>query len=174
MTTKLFALFALLFPLLSLAGDGELPPVRTVSGVDLPRYMGRWYEISSFPQRFQKGCTNSTADYTLREDGKVTVLNQCLKEGRVKRAEGTAYAVDETNAKLKVSFFWPFYGDYWVVDLGSRYEYAVVGAPGRDYLWILSRTPRMSRALYAGILARLKAQHFDVSRLRITGAGLSE
>lgn len=161
--------FALVLLNSTQAIGGELPPVRTVASVNLPRYMGRWYEISSFPQSFQKGCTNTTADYSLRDDGKVEVLNQCKVDGKLKVAKGKAYAVDDTNAKLKVSFFWPFYGDYWVLELGGNYEYAVVGAPGRDYLWILSRQPELSRGVYDGILARLRAQHFDLSKLQLTG-----
>ena len=169
MTKTLLMLSALVYLAPGFAAGHNPPPVRTVERVDLPRYMGRWYEISSFPQSFQKGCTNTTADYALRDDGKVSVRNQCLVDGKQKVANGTAYAVDETNAKLRVTFFWPFYGDYWVLELGGAYEYAVVGAPGRDYLWILSRRPELSRATYAGILSRLRAQHFDVSRLRMTG-----
>lgn len=155
-------------PFFARAGD-ELPPVRTVPQVNINQYMGKWYEISSFPQSFQKGCSKTTATYSLRDDGKVTVLNECIVNGKPKLAKGVAYAVDETNSKLRVSFFWPFYGDYWVVDLGRNYEYAVVGAPGRDYLWILSRTPGMSKAVYEGILQRLREQRFDLSKLVRTG-----
>lgn len=172
MKHSILALITLILPVSAYAEMKDLPPVRTVSQVDLPRYMGRWYEISSFPQSFQKGCTATTADYSLREDGKVTVLNQCRigsPDGKLKKAKGTAYAVDDTNSKLRVSFFWPFYGDYWVLELGGNYEYAVVGAPGRDYLWVLSRRPQMSRNVYAGILQRLRAQHFDVRKLQLTG-----
>lgn len=147
----------------------QLPPLRTVPHVDLARYMGTWYDIASFPQRFQKGCTGTTATYTLRPDGTVEVLNRCAREsldGKVTVAKGRAKVVDRaSNAKLKVSFFWPFWGDYWVVDLGPDYEYAVVGHPNRNYLWILSRTPTMAPEVYAGILERLKAQRYDVTRL---------
>jgi apolipoprotein D and lipocalin family protein len=81
-------------------------------------------------------------------------------------AQGTARVVDrETNAKLEVSFFWPFYGDYWIIDLGENYEYAVVGHPGREYLWILSRTPQMDDAVYGRILERLGRLHYDTKRL---------
>ncbi len=152
----------------SFAG-ADLPPLQTVRQVELNLYMGKWYEIASFPQRFQKGCTNSTAEYSLRSDGTVSVVNKCLVEGKLKVANGRAYAVDRTNAKLKVTFFWPFYGDYWVVDLGRNYEYAVVGAPDRDYLWILSRTPQMDSKVYQSILQRLHQQQFDLSRLKVTG-----
>jgi apolipoprotein D and lipocalin family protein len=155
----------------SFTWDGR-PPLQTVPKVDLARYMGTWYEIAAFPQRFEKGCVASTATYSLRNDGKVAVLNQCRNEtldGKLRRARGTAWVVDKhTNAKLKVCFFWPFSGDYWIIDLGSNYEYAVVGHPKRTYLWILSRKPQMDSNPYENILQRLKAQQYDVSRLKKT------
>ncbi|MBU6375269.1 MAG: lipocalin family protein [Bdellovibrionales bacterium] len=145
------------------------PELATVPFVDLNRYLGRWYEISSFPQKFAKGCTGTRATYTLNHDGSVAVLNECnlnSLDGKLKQAKGKAVVVDrESNSKLKVSFFWPFYGDYWIVDLGANYEYAVVGAPDRDYLWILSRTTSMNETTYNEILERLTAKGFDVSRL---------
>jgi apolipoprotein D and lipocalin family protein len=154
------------------AASSNLPPLQTVPRVDLDRYMGTWYEIASFPQRFQKGCVASMATYTLRNNGKVAVLNQCRNEtldGKLRSAKGTAWVVDtRTNAKLKVSFFWPFSGDYWIIDLGPKYEYAVVGHPKRTYLWILSRRPQMDEGTYEAILQRLKAQGYDLSRLQKT------
>jgi len=151
---------------------GKMPPLETVSHVDLDRYLGKWYEIASFPQWFQKGCVASTATYSLRKDGDIDVLNQCRKdtlEGKFKSAKGKAWVVDrQSNARLKVRFFWPFSGDYWIIDLGDGYQYAVVGHPNRNYLWILSRAPQMDPAVYDGILERLKKQHYDVSRLRKT------
>jgi apolipoprotein D and lipocalin family protein len=143
--------------------------LETVPHVDLARYAGTWYEISSYPQRFQKGCTGTTATYTLRADGAVEVLNRCARDslnGRATLARGRARVVDRsTNARLKVSFFWPFWGDYWIIDLGRDYEYAVVGHPGRKYLWILSRTPFLEPAVYEGILGRLRSQGYDTHRL---------
>lgn len=151
------------------AGAEKPPPLETVPHVDLARYMGTWYDIASFPQRFQKGCTGTTAAYTLRADGTVEVLNRCARnslDGKVTVAKGRAKVVDRTtNARLKVSFFWPFWGDYWVIDLGKDYEYAVVGHPNRKYLWILSRTPTMAPEVYEGILERLERQHYDTARL---------
>jgi apolipoprotein D and lipocalin family protein len=150
----------------------HLPTLQTVPHVDLERYLGTWYDIASFPQRFQKGCTATTATYTLRPDGELEVLNRCRKgslHGKEDSARGRARVVDPgTNAKLEVSFFRPFWGDYWIIDLGSNYEYAVVGHPSRDYLWILSRTPTMDAAVYEGILARLRAQGYAVERLQRT------
>ena len=147
----------------------HLPPLQTVPRVELQRYTGTWYEIASFPQRFQRGCTGTTATYTVRPDGEIEVLNRCWKDsltGREDQAKGRARVVDTaTQAKLRVTFFRPFWGDYWVIDLGPNYEYAVVGHPGRDYLWILSRTRTMEDARYAGILARLQAQGYETARL---------
>ena len=155
----------------SMAAD-ILPPLKTVPRVDLQRYMGEWYEIASFPQRFQKGCVASKATYTLRDDGKVSVLNECRDktlDGKLRQSKGIAWVVDNGgNARLKVRFFWPFSGDYWIIDLGSNYEYAVVGHPKRNYLWILSRVPQMDASTYDGILERLKVQNYDLGRLEKT------
>lgn len=148
-----------------------LPPLDTVKQkVDLGRYLGTWYEIARYENSFQKGCFAATATYSMRPDGMIRVLNQCRHgalDGELKSVEGKAWVVDPvTNAKLKVSFFWPFSGDYWIIDLGEKYDYAVVGHPDRKYLWILSRTPHMDEAQYKRILEQLAAKHFyDPSRL---------
>lgn len=147
----------------------QSPPLQVVPAVDLSRYIGTWYEIASFPQRFQKGCTDSRAEYRIRPDGDVEVLNSCLRNGKVDTAKGRAWVVDKvTNAKLKVSFFWPFRGDYWIIDLGKDYEYAVVAAPSMNYLWILSRTPQMEEQRYQEIVSRLRARGFDIAKLNRT------
>ncbi|WP_270937877.1 lipocalin family protein [Falsiroseomonas oryzae] len=151
-------------------------PVQTVAAVDLQRYLGTWYEIARFPNSFQDGrgrrCVETTATYTLRPDGQVGVTNRCLDAADNNReavAEGRAYAVEgSNNARLRVTFFWPFYGDYWVIGLEPTYRWAVVGSPGRDYLWILSRTPGMSAGDYAAAVGAAAAQGFDVSRLQPT------
>ncbi len=164
----------LLLCLLCACASSGPPPatLEVVPRVDLGRYAGRWYEIASFPQRFQKGCTDSRADYRLRGDGTVEVLNSCLRDGRVATAKGKAWVVDKaTGAKLKVSFFWPFRGDYWIIELGRDYEYAVVSAPSMKYLWILSRTPQMDEQRYREIVGRLKDRGFDIDRLIRTPQG---
>lgn len=156
----------------------DLPPLRTVEHVDLDRYLGTWFEVASLPQRFQKGCTATQANYSLRPDGDIAVRNRCNKgglDGPVSSAEGRARVIDEkTNAKLEVSFFWPFWGDYWVIDLGPDYEFAVVGHPSREYLWILSRTPTLPAATYDAILERLRAQGYDLSKLQQTKQPLAK
>jgi apolipoprotein D and lipocalin family protein len=145
------------------------PPLNVVPHVDLNRYTGTWYEISSYPTSFQKGCTGTKATYSIRDDGDIDVLNQCYKkgfEGEITSAKGKAWVVDETtNAKLKVRFFWPFWGSYWVIDLGKDYDYAVVGHPSRKYLWVLSRTPQMDDVLYYEILGKISQQGYDTSKL---------
>lgn len=127
----------------------------TVEHVDLARYMGTWYEFARLPNRFQSQCVrNVTARYTLRDDGKVKVVNRCETEaGRLDEATGIARVVDEvTNAKLEVSFvrilgFSLFWGDYWVIGLGEDYEWAVVGHPNREYGWLLVRDPEVSEEM---------------------------
>ena len=147
----------------------QLPPLQTVAQVDLSRYLGTWYEIANFPQSFQRGCTGTTATYTLRDDGDIDVLNRCRKDsldGEEKSSLGRARVVDRsTNAKLEVSFFRPFWGDYWIINLADDYSHAVVGHPGRDYLWILARTATLNETTYQSIVANLQAQGYETSRL---------
>jgi len=143
-------------------------PLRTVAGVDLRRYSGIWYEIARYPNRFQRDCkSDTTAEYTLRKDGKVQVVNSCRKQdGKIKKVRGTAKIADTTtNARLKVTFFWPFYGDYWIIALSPDYRYAVVGEPKRKYLWILSRTPEMDDTTYQEIVKQVRAAGYDPERL---------
>ncbi|HUT98443.1 MAG TPA: lipocalin family protein [bacterium] len=149
-----------------------LGPLKTVEYVELERYLGTWYEIARFPQSFQEGCVASTATYTLRDDGLIDVLNTCRNEtldGEERSALGLARVVDaETNAKLQVTFFLFFWGDYWIIDLADDYSWAVVGHPSRDYLWILSRTPTMDAEVYSGILQHLEAVGYETERLYVT------
>jgi apolipoprotein D and lipocalin family protein len=156
----------------------KLPPLETVRQVDLSRYLGTWYEIASFPQSFQRGCTATTATYALRADGEIDVTNRCRKgtlDGPEDVAHGRARVVDpRRSAELEVSFFRPFWGPYWVIDLDPNYTFAVVGHPSRDYLWILSRTPRLEPAVYDAILARLQQQGYETERLVVTPQPRSE
>ena len=134
--------------------------------VELEKYLGKWYEIAHLPAKFQEGCDETTATYTLSKDGGISVLNQATKDGKMKQAKGKAKVVDKnSNAKLKVTFFWPFYGDYWIIKLGNNYDYSVVGTPNRKYLWILSRTPQMDDNLYSQIIEYVKSKGFDTNKL---------
>jgi apolipoprotein D and lipocalin family protein len=170
--------WAVVFGLLCCSGCASttkrlgLPELETVPRVDLSRYLGTWFEIASIPQSFQRGCTGTRATYSLRPDGQIDVVNRCHK-GSLDRPEdvatGRARVTDaSTNSKLEVSFFRPFWGLYWVIQLGEAYDYAVVGHPSRDYLWILSRTPTMDPALYTSILSKLEAQRYPLDRLAKT------
>jgi apolipoprotein D and lipocalin family protein len=146
--------------------------LETVPYVDLNKYAGKWYEIASFPQRFQKGCNATTAEYTVTDKGFVIVENRCNKDsinGKPSYIKGKAFVVENSgNAKLKVQFFWPFKGKYWIIDLADDYSYAVVGHPNRNYLWILSRTATMNDAIYQQIVSRIKEKGFDISKLKRT------
>ena len=147
----------------------QYPPLETVSSVDVNRYTGTWYEIASLPFSRQEGCSCTKAEYELMENRDLKVTNSCMQEGELSVANGKAFVVEGTgNAKLKVQFFWPFKGDYWIIDLAPDYSYAVVGVPSRKYCWILSRTKTMDDQLYAEILGRIKEKGFDISRFNKT------
>jgi apolipoprotein D and lipocalin family protein len=150
-------------------GGDMVGELQTVPSVDLNRYLGTWYEIARYPNRFQRDCYRSTATYSLREDGDIKVVNACRRDGpdgEEKLVEGKAWVVEETtNAKLRVRFFWPFWGSYWIIDLGKDYEYAVVGHPGRTYLWVLSRTPTIDDEVFEGIAERLRQNGYDPAKL---------
>ncbi len=151
----------------SVLGDAT-PPLQTVSKVDLQRYVGKWYEVARYPNRFEKDCVSDvSANYTLRPDGKIEVLNACRKsDGAMKSTTGSAKIADpQTNAKLKVTFFWPFYGNYWIIGLDPDYRYAVISEPTRKYLWILSRTPKLEPALYEKALQTIRQQGLDPTHL---------
>jgi apolipoprotein D and lipocalin family protein len=165
---NIFMVVSLIFAAAGLLAAGSEQPLETVRHVDLNRYTGRWFEIARYPNWFEKKCDRDvTAEYSIKEDGDIRVLNSCInRAGKPERSEGTAKVVDPaTNAKLKVTFFWPFYGKYWVIELGNEYEYAVVGEPSRHYLWILSRTPTMQDAVYQKILQHLTASGYEPRNL---------
>ena len=144
------------------------PPLTTVATVDVERYLGKWYELARYPNSFQKECDAVTATYTKRDDGLIEVLNECgAFAGRSGRdAKGRAKVVDaSTNAKLKVSFFGPFWGDYWIVDLEDDYSRAIVGEPSGRYLWVLAREPGVDDAERADIVATLESLGYATAPL---------
>ena len=143
-----------------------LPELETVDYVDVEKYLGKWYSIAEIPRWFSPSCYGVTAEYSLREDGGVDVVNSCRRgglDGEERSIRARAYVVDEeTNAKLEVRFFWGLVrGDYWIIELGDDYEYAVVGEPSRRSLWILSREPYLEEELLEDILERVAAQGYD-------------
>jgi len=153
-------------------------PLETVISLDLPRYLGRWYEIAKFPNWFQKKCVaNTSAQYSLQPDGRVKVLNRCQREqGAMDEAVGVARQLGgPTSPRLEVRFApawlsWlpAVWGDYWVVDLDPEYQLVAVSEPGREYLWILSRSPTVSADRYGALIKRLQAKGLDTSRLELT------
>lgn len=147
-----------------------------VASVDINRYAGVWYEIAKIPNRFQRKCDRgTTAEYRLREDGNIDVINRCIKkDGTQIEAKGIAKVIDKTtNAKLKVSFvrilgLSLFWGDYWIIGLGEDYEYAIVGAPSRKYGWILARQPKLPQETMDEIHRILREQGYDPEKFKKT------
>jgi len=176
MSKKILAVLicTLLWPCLGW-GETAAPTLQPISQLDLQRYIGRWYEIAKFPNRFQRRCVaNTTAEYTANPDGTVEVLNSCeTGEGEMIRASGLARRVGDTgSATLEVrfapawlSFIPAVWGDYWVIDLDEGYQLAAVSEPSRQYLWILSRTPTVSPEIYAALLKRLEALGLNTAQL---------
>ena len=168
----------LLVALLALSACGATQPTpetpRTEENVDVSRYLGRWHEVARLPQRFQDSaslrCEEVTAEYAPLAEGRISVRNSCvnaLDPARPTRvATGQAYVVEGSgNARLRVSFFWPFFGDYWVIGLDPEYRWALVGSPSRRSLWLLSRTPTLPPAEMERALAIARAQGFDLAGL---------
>jgi len=151
----------------------EPAPVHSVGNVDLGRYAGKWYEVAAFPMYFQRQCLgDTTAEYAFRPDGDIAVVNRCRTETGFDEARGKAWTVDGTgNAQLKVSFFWPFRSDYWIIGLDDDYQWAVVGNPNRKYLWVLSRTPRLRGDQLDRALQAAASQGFDLAQLKYTAHG---
>jgi apolipoprotein D and lipocalin family protein len=172
MMKRILNRFLLINSLMILSTLVKAQDLETVRNVDLSKYMGKWYEIASYPKSFQKNCYGTTAEYIMTNNDYVTVINRCRKgslQGKEKTVKGKATAVEGTNnAKLKVKFFFLFSGNYWIIDLADDYSYAVVSEPKRKSLWILSRTPKISQDTYSKILSRIKSKGFDLDKLQMT------
>jgi len=168
--TKLKGNYTLLPLALCLVGCLGVPDgARPVKGFELERYLGKWYEIARLDHSFERGLSNVTAEYSLREDGGVRVLNRGFKDSRNKwkDAEGKAYFVDDSSTgQLKVSFFGPFYGAYNVIALDKEdYQWSLVVGPDTDYLWILSRTPELDKDIIDQLLAEASSLGFNIEDL---------
>lgn len=160
------------------SSGGDAEALSTIPSLDLPRYMGRWYEIARFENWFQKKCTgDASAEYSLEPSGKVQVINRCrLENGELSEAIGEARQIGEpTSPKLKVrfapawlSFIPAVWGDYWVIDLDADYQLVAISEPQREYLWVLSRSPQVSSEAYEALLQRLRDKGFDTDKLMST------
>ena len=152
-----------------LTGCGGTSDIPAVQNFEPERYMGTWYEIARLPQYFERDLNEVTAQYTLNDDGTIKVVNSGVKDGEPTSITGKAKLKDPDakprTGELRVSFFWPFYSDYRVIELAPDYSYAVVTAGSRDYLWVLARKPTMDKALLDGILDRAKTHGFETGRL---------
>jgi apolipoprotein D and lipocalin family protein len=186
MKTKIIAILLCIWSLTAFATDAAPDTIvqtakaslTTIESLDVSRYMGMWYEIAKFPNWFQKKCAGHTkADYSIQGDGKVQVINRCrLEDGDMTEAIGAARQVGvATSPKLEVrfapawiSFIPAVWGDYWVIDLDEGYQLVAVSDPKREYLWVLSRAPKVDQKLYENLLARLARKGFDIRKLEAT------
>lgn len=173
---KLFLMICCVATLTSFQGCQEIEDAlpKTVESVDVEKYMGLWYELASIPQFFSIGCLCTTAEYAIKENGRVSVFNRCIlnrPDGEENTILGEARVVPKSgNAKLSVNFgsVDNFGAPYWIVDLADDYSYAVVSDPLKSTLFILSRTPELDATTYEGIIQRLRENKYPVARLRTT------
>lgn len=165
-TKHVLLVFIFMSVLFSCKTTKDLP---TVQDVDLDRYMGKWYEIARLPNRFEKGLKCATADYELKDNGKIQVINrghQINNPSEVSKVKGTARIPDKSKpGQLKVVFFWPFGGDYYIIELDKDYQYVMVGDPSRKYLWILSREKQLSEDVYNKLVSRADELGFKTGQL---------
>ncbi|RMG81975.1 MAG: lipocalin [Bacteroidetes bacterium] len=140
-----------------------------VKQFDIQRYLGTWYEIARYDHKFERGLVGVTANYSIRNDGKIKVVNSGYKgslDGKIVKVTGKAKIPNpDKPAKLKVSFFWFFYGDYYVLELDENYQWAVIGSSSEKFLWILNRSPQMDNYLYNEILLKISKRGYDESKL---------
>lgn len=169
MRKNVIFIIALSFFINACNGQNKMIDKTVVKELDIERYLGKWYEISRYDHRFERGLVGVTAFYSYREDGKLKVVNSGYKKtlnGEKSEAIGKAKIPDPNiPSKLKVSFFWFFYGDYFVLELDKNYQWAVIGSSSDNYLWILSRTPQIEKSLYNELLNKIASRGYDVNKL---------
>lgn len=165
----LYFKIALICFVTSCAAQNDMIDKSVVQNFELDRYLGKWYEIARFDHTFERGLVGVTAEYSIRDDGKIKVVNSGFREtldGKRSVATGKAKIPNkQVPAKLKVSFFWIFYADYFVLELDKEYQWAIVGSKSDKYLWILSRSPQMDDDLYKELLNKAAERGYDVSKL---------
>jgi apolipoprotein D and lipocalin family protein len=152
-------------------------PLDVVPYVDIQRYLGVWYEIARFPQKFETGLVCITATYSLNSDGTIKVHNSARKgssSGPISEIDGKAWAVNQGNSKLKVQFFWPFSSDYWIIDLDPEYQWALIGEPKRQFGYILSRQPTIDQTIFDKLTNEFTAKGWDISQLIMADQSCSQ
>lgn len=160
-------LMLLIFSMVGLTGcrsTRQSVDLTPVTNVDLPRYLGQWYEIARFDHWFERGMSHTKANYAMREDGDIQVVNTGLKDDKIKTSTGKAKRTDQQGL-LRVSFFWPFFGDYRILWLDDDYQYALVGGSDSGYLWILSRTSTIDLSIKNSILSEARRRGYDTDKL---------
>ncbi len=166
---KIYNSVPLIVFIMCLFGCSSNKNLETVDHVDLNKYRGKWYEIARLPNSFEKGLVCVTANYSIKDNGKIEVLNRGHKESdksKIKQSKGTAWVPDtDEPGRLKVSFFWPFAGDYYIMALDDGYDHALVGSPSRKYLWILARHKKLPDNITSELLALAASSGFDVDKL---------
>lgn len=171
MSNRIFAVIVIAFLSVSCAKGQTKTEMETVKNVDITRYLGTWYEIARFPHSFERNLVGVTATYSLKKNGNIEVLNQGYKntlDGKRSKAKAFAKTPNPNEpGRLKVYFFWPFGADYFILDLDSEYQWALVGSSSPNYLWILSRKPQMEAALYNSIVSKAKSLGYDTSKLEL-------
>jgi apolipoprotein D and lipocalin family protein len=169
MARKLIYLLMGILTLVACKTQEKMIDKTVVKQLDIQRYLGTWYEIARYDHRFERGMAGVSATYSMRNDGKIKVVNSGYKgglDGKFSKAIGKAKIPNpDEPARLKVSFFWFFYGDYYVMELDGNYQWAVIGSSSDKYLWILSRSTQMEESLYNNLLNKLKARGYDTSKL---------
>ncbi len=169
MKQKHYYLLFLLFFITHCSKSQNMINSETVKELDLKKYLGTWYEIARYPHSFEKELVGVTATYSLRPDGKIKVVNKGYKKtlnGEMKEAIGKAKIPNlKEPAKLKVSFFWIFYADYYVLELDSEYQWAIIGSKSPNYLWILSRKAQINDELYQSLLEKIEKRGYKLDKL---------
>ena len=166
---RLLLILSVLFLISCSKSNSQMIDQTTVKALDLNRYLGTWYEIARFPHSFEKNLVGVTATYSLRDDGLIKVLNEGYKNtlnGERSKAVGKAKIPNKLEpGKLKVSFFWIFYADYFVLELDENYQYVMIGSSSDKYFWILSRTPHMDPAVYDMLLEKARKRGYNLDKL---------
>lgn len=162
---------ALTILMMSCSKTKTMVNTQTVKELELDKFLGKWYEIARYPHSFEKDLVGVTATYSMRDDGKIRVVNQGFKQsldGKRSSAEGKAKVPNPSEpGKLKVSFFWFFYADYFVMELDSNnYEWAVIGSSSSKYLWVLSRSPQMDDKLYQDLMQKIQNRGYNLDKLQ--------
>jgi apolipoprotein D and lipocalin family protein len=166
---KIWGILSAALFLCVIAGEARAPALPIVPQLDPARYVGRWYEVAYIPHWFERGCSNTTATYSLTTDGRINILNECLRRGKIHQARAVAWhAGSGSDGEFSVRFFWPFNAPYWVIALDPEYQWAMVGQPSRRYLWILSRKRHLNFTIYKQLIQKAVSLGYNPAQIQLT------